>query len=35
MNHFILLGIIYFAFCYFMSRYSIFVENRLNTGRRR
>ncbi|MBX9989949.1 amino acid ABC transporter permease [Phreatobacter oligotrophus] len=28
-------GIIYFAFCYFMSRYSIFVENRLNTGRRR
>jgi general L-amino acid transport system permease protein len=28
-------GIIYFSFCYFMSRYSIFVENRLNTGRRR
>jgi general L-amino acid transport system permease protein len=28
-------GIIYFAFCYFMSRYSIFVEKRLNTGRRR
>lgn len=28
-------GIIYFAFCYFMSRYSIFVEDRLNTGRRR
>lgn len=28
-------GIIYFAFCYFMSRYSIFVENRLNKGRRR
>lgn len=28
-------GIIYFAFCYFMSRYSIFVERRLNAGRRR
>jgi general L-amino acid transport system permease protein len=28
-------GIIYFSFCYFMSRYSIFVERRLNTGRRR
>jgi general L-amino acid transport system permease protein len=28
-------GIIYFSFCYFMSRYSIFVENRLNTGHRR
>lgn len=28
-------GIIYFSFCYFMSRYSIFVENRLNAGRRR
>ncbi|WP_439575288.1 amino acid ABC transporter permease [Phreatobacter sp.] len=28
-------GIIYFAFCYFMSRYSIFVENRLNTSLRR
>ncbi|QCI68828.1 amino acid ABC transporter permease [Phreatobacter stygius] len=27
-------GIIYFSFCYFMSRYSIFVENRLNKGRR-
>ncbi|MEI8146050.1 MAG: amino acid ABC transporter permease [Alphaproteobacteria bacterium] len=28
-------GIIYFTFCYFMSRYSIFIENRLNTGRRK
>lgn len=28
-------GIIYFSFCYFMSRYSIFIENRLNVGRRR
>jgi general L-amino acid transport system permease protein len=28
-------GIIYFGFCYFMSRYSIFVESRLNKGRRR
>ncbi|MGL4288184.1 MAG: amino acid ABC transporter permease [Phreatobacter sp.] len=28
-------GIIYFSFCFFMSRYSIFVENRLNKGRRR
>ncbi|MBN8942467.1 MAG: amino acid ABC transporter permease [Rhizobiales bacterium] len=27
-------GIIYFAFCYFMSRYSIFIEKRLNKGRR-
>jgi general L-amino acid transport system permease protein len=27
-------GIIYFAFCFGMSRYSLFVENRLNTHRR-
>jgi general L-amino acid transport system permease protein len=27
-------GLIYFAFCFGMSRYSLFVENRLNTHRR-
>ena len=27
-------GIIYFAFCFGMSRYSLFVENRLNAHRR-
>jgi general L-amino acid transport system permease protein len=27
-------GIIYFVFCFGMSRYSLFVENRLNTHRR-
>lgn len=28
-------GIIYFCFCFGMSRYSLFVERRLNTGHRR
>src|SRR5258708_25842950 len=27
-------GMIYFAFCFGMSRYSLFVENRLNAHRR-
>jgi general L-amino acid transport system permease protein len=27
-------GLIYFAFCFGMSRYSLFVENRLNAHRR-
>jgi general L-amino acid transport system permease protein len=27
-------GIIYFVFCFGMSRYSLFVENRLNAHRR-
>jgi general L-amino acid transport system permease protein len=27
-------GIIYFVFCFGMSRYSMFVENRLNAHRR-
>ena len=28
-------GLIYFVFCFGMSRYSLFVERRLNTGHRR
>ncbi len=28
-------GVIYFVFCYAMSRYSLFLERRLNTGHRR
>lgn len=32
---FLFAGIIYFVCCYAMSRYSIFVENRLNTGHKR
>jgi len=28
-------GIVYFVFCFGMSRYSLFVERRLNTGYRR
>ncbi|MBW8857517.1 MAG: amino acid ABC transporter permease, partial [Bradyrhizobium sp.] len=31
---FAFLGIIYFVFCFGMSRYSLFVENRLNAHRR-
>ena len=27
-------GMIYFVFCFGMSRYSLFVENRLNAHRR-
>jgi general L-amino acid transport system permease protein len=29
-----LAGMIYFAFCFGMSRYSLFVENRLNAHRK-
>jgi general L-amino acid transport system permease protein len=28
-------GLIYFTFCFAMSRYALFVERRLNTGRSR
>src|SRR5208282_6268237 len=31
---FAFVGMIYFAFCFGMSRYSLFVENRLNAHRR-
>ena len=31
---FTIIGLIYFAFCFGMSRYSLFVENRLNPHRR-
>jgi len=31
---FTFIGLIYFAFCFSMSRYSLFVENRLNAHRR-
>ena len=27
-------GLIYFVFCFAMSRYALFVERRLNTGER-
>jgi general L-amino acid transport system permease protein len=32
---FLVAGVIYFAFCFFMSRYSLFIERRYNTGHKK